>query len=593
MKNISFLEFLYRLKRWFNTKYLENKLKDQKKFLLAPRIDPNYLKEIRLPWLKNSQSFENEGCFEKKSLKISDFEKNVRSMFFSKIKINSESPDIRSVWEYGRLQQVSKILFFDIDNSTESLNTIKEDVVSWILENSFLYGVHYMSPMECGLRIPVFFYLLRMEKISWKVDERQAIESALYRHTWWVSKNLALYSSLGNHTICECIGLIFGGAVFRETKEGKKWLKTGCRLLEQELSHQILKDGGPAEQSLNYHRFVLDLYWLAVDFLESNNLYSCSEWKDLLHKGERFLDTFLFDDSQFPAIGDSDDGYAVAPGLYPKRQTKDSTKALDKNNISYKTFQESGYTVIKSSDGIYMTFDHGPLGMAPLYNHGHADALSINLYKNRKAFFIDPGTYRYNGVPRHREYFKGTRAHNTVCIDGKDQARQLTGFIWDKQYKAELEKAKQSSDRLYFRTSHEGYRRLKDGVTHYRELIVQDDVCCLIVDSFAGRGVHEFELNFHLDPDVEIDMDNEWIVLHNGRESIFVYNPNNYFSIINGQEEPLLGWYSPAYGLLQKTNTLQRVTTGSPEDSGFMTLVCFNEINLKEAIQIREEFKEN
>jgi len=85
-----------------------------------------------------------------------------------------------------------------------------------------------------------------------------------------VSRNLALYSSLGNHTVCECIGLVFGGAVFRETGEGKKWLSRGCTLLEKELSHQILDDGGPAEQSLNYHRFVLDLYWLACGFLEKN-----------------------------------------------------------------------------------------------------------------------------------------------------------------------------------------------------------------------------------------------------------------------------------------------------------------------------------
>ena len=47
-------------------------------------------------------------------------------------------------------------------------------------------------------------------------------------------------------------------------------MNRGIDLLQQELFHQILDDGGPAEQSLNYHRFVLDLYWLAVDFMEKN-----------------------------------------------------------------------------------------------------------------------------------------------------------------------------------------------------------------------------------------------------------------------------------------------------------------------------------
>ena len=60
--------------------------------------------------------------------------------------------------------------------------------------------------------------------------------------------------------------------------------------------------------------------------------------------------------------------------------------------------------------------------MAPLYNHGHADALSVTLSLGETPFLIDPGTYRYNGVPDWRRYFKGTRAHNTICIDEQDQA---------------------------------------------------------------------------------------------------------------------------------------------------------------------------
>ena len=57
-----------------------------------------------------------------------------------------------------------------------------------------------------------------------------------------------------------------------------------------------------------------------------------------------------------------------------------------------------------------LTFDHGPLGMAPLYNHGHADALSVNVALDGEALLVDPGTFRYNDEPLFRKYFKGTRA---------------------------------------------------------------------------------------------------------------------------------------------------------------------------------------
>lgn len=580
------------MKRWFHTKYLEKTVKADEAFLKVPDFDPVFLKRIKLPDIKKMGALGDDFFDDDNSPQITDFEKNARSIFFSKIQINRHSPDIRSLWESGRLQRVSKILFSDPNSFKEVLNSQKKIVISWINDNPFLHGVHYMSPMECGLRIPVFLYLLKIEKIDWHPGEVKTILSTLYSQVWWISRNLALYSSLGNHTICECVGLIFGGAVFQDTKEGKKWLKTGCRLLEQEISHQILNDGGPAEQSLNYHRFVLDLYWLAVDFLESNNFYDCTKWKGSLRKSESFLNAFLFEGSRFPSIGDSDDGYAIAPGLYPNRQIKDLNKTFPQTGLSYRTFQESGYTVIGSTEGFLMTFDHGPLGLAPLYNHGHADALSITLYKNENPFLIDPGTYLYNGVPKHRKYFRGTRAHNTVCIDGQDQAKQLTGFIWGSQYQANLGFSNQYPDRFYFKAKHDGYKRLKDFVVHHRELIVHKDICCLIYDSFTGKGSHEFELNFHLDPGVKIEQGPEWLVLNNSGESIFLYNSDNCFSITNGQKNPLLGWYSPAYGVLQKTNTLQSAVTGFPANVGFVTLICLNEIYLNKAIQIREEFME-
>jgi hypothetical protein len=61
---------------------------------------------------------------------------------------------------------------------------------------------------------------------------------------------------------------VFAGAILKKTTEVGNWLQTGIRLLTNELPHQILNDGGPVEQSFNYHRFVLDLYWLWMNFIQ-------------------------------------------------------------------------------------------------------------------------------------------------------------------------------------------------------------------------------------------------------------------------------------------------------------------------------------
>ena len=83
-----------------------------------------------------------------------------------------------------------------------------------------------------------------------------------------------------------------------------------------------------------------------------------------------------------PSIGDSDDGYAFAPGIAPRRSKTNPIKRR------IKVFKHSGYTVINSENSVTFTFDHGPLGMAPLFNHGHASALSITLTKENQQIIV-------------------------------------------------------------------------------------------------------------------------------------------------------------------------------------------------------------
>jgi hypothetical protein len=517
--------------------------------------------------------------------RIEQYEKSFCRTYSPDLKLTDPSTDIRAVWESARLQHASILILqsqLKLNRAITSHPVAKQNVLNWIKDNPFLCGLHYLSPMELGLRIPVFLYSLKMlDQLS--ESEIKQISTTIYEHTWWISKNLALYSSLGNHTVCESIGLIFGGALFQQTEEGKRWLQQGCELLDSELFHQLLDDGGPAEQSLDYHRFVLDLYWLAIDFLEANRLYDCSKWRNRLNKGEQFWLAFKYDGENVPSIGDSDDGYAIAPGIsladdFSPETLNDSTRI-----VSPTTFPDTGYTIIKNNEDLFISFDHGPLGMAPLFNHGHADALAITLYKNYKPFIVDPGTYKYNGVPAHRAYFKGTRAHNTICIDGQDQARQLTGFVWDKPYKVTWKVLNNTGMSFHIQASHDGYCRLNDPVVHTREVKIDKDQICMIVDSFSGEGVHDFELNFHLDPNVTITRDNGWLWLKNGEESICISDVDSGFSAIKGQSDPLLGWYSPEYGLLQETTTLHCRRRGIPGDILFVTAICVNVNDLQKA----------
>ncbi|MDY7000442.1 MAG: alginate lyase family protein [Thermodesulfobacteriota bacterium] len=553
-----------------------------------PKADPKLWESLRFPFIEGTADapvlariLKGEVfCLGEGESGLCRFKDAWPRSFFSDIRLDPEGPDIREAWEPARLQHLTLVLHRIVENpdapDAGSLKSfVRASLLTWIKDNPFLYGPNYVSVMECGLRIPVFLLGLKvLDTLS--PTEQNIIFKALFEHAWITRKRLSLYSSLGNHTIAECVGLVFAGALFREIRQGSEWLRTGIRLLERECGRQILADGGPIERSLDYHGFVLDLYWFAVDFLEKNNLHDCSGLKERLRLGEKFRAAFLVDGQNVLRIGDSDDGHAVAPGLNPQKERPTAEPHPLEQGFSFNSFPETGYTVIRGPEGLFMTFNHGPLGMAPLYNHGHADALSITLYKGAAPFLVDPGTYTYNGKREHRAYFKGTQAHNTVAVDGGDQAEQLTGFVWDRPYRVSFSRRDQEDGSVVLEAAHDGYARLSESVFHTRRMVFRPGVC-VVKDSFWGRGRHEFELHYHLHPDVRVEPRNGWLTLKNGAERIFLGLKKKEFSVIRGTREPFFGWFSPAYGVLQETTVLRAGLAGLTKDVCFTTVICTRE----------------
>jgi hypothetical protein len=581
LKQTSAEELAHRGRRVLLARGLKKPALNRQALIDVPELDPTAVRRLKLPQLIEDRRFEKNNAgpntLNTSYTAIRRFEQSYRHRFFADVDQNAAGSDIRSVWEPARLQHlVAPLLEAGAESDPVQRRAkclrIGKRALRWLSENPYLLGPHYMSPMECGLRIPVFFYCLKLI-----ADERSdafcQIACGLYRHAWWVYRNLSLYNSIGNHTICECIGLVFAGAVYRATRQGRKWLECGCNLLDREIHCQILPDGGPIEQSLSYHRFVLDLYCLAFSFLRRNELHPCRTWQTKLETGEAFLSAFSLGNNGFPRIGDGDDGRAVALDVAPKR-----LPGARLFSEGMHTFSDSGYSVIRGANGLLLTFDHGPLGMAPLYNHGHADALSITLAYSGKEVLIDPGTYRYNGFPSWRRYFKSTRAHNTVTVDGRDQAEQASGFIWTQPYRCTVVEKQSGGGRCSIAAFHDGYRRLNTPLSHLRKVVYWRPNAFLVQDRFAGNGRHDFELTFHLGEIRGIDTINDWWHVDFGAFMVFmrVFEPVSA-RVICGQVDPPMGWKSPAYGIKMPSKTISFHRAGPAHGVRFTTAIIIQD----------------
>jgi hypothetical protein len=484
--------------------------------------------------------------------------------FFGSISYREGNPygDVRLVWEPSRLQQLVVLAHIaaqgDVSLRERAVAAMEAQFLSWIDANPYLTGVHYVSAMECGLRLIAVCHAfdlvrawLRQPDLVWT-----SVVRLVEGHADLIQQRVSLHSSLGNHTIAEAAALVYAGFLFPEMPHAAEWRMDGLALLESESAHQVTADGGGIEQGVWYLQFISDLYGLIVAFLEARGERIPDAVQRVCIKSRTFLAAMTDEAGELASIGDSDGGYALSPVL-----DFSPTRPLCAPRLT--TFEDSGCSVLKSI-GVSPTrliLDHGPLGMPPCYAHGHADALSILFQAGGQDVLADTGTFAYSGHPDWRRYFRGTRAHNTVVVDGLDQAVQETGFQWSSPFNSRLVfRAEHADGETLLVAMHDGYLQ-RTGVIHWRGLLYRHPGLWVIIDRLTGSGIHDLELNWHLGHTPIPD--GHGYVLEGAESRIRLTIEGGEVAIHRGKTAPILGWRSRSYGGKEPMDTLHVTYRGA------------------------------
>ncbi|MCC2643578.1 MAG: uncharacterized protein K0S45_3991 [Nitrospira sp.] len=494
--------------------------------------------------------------------------------FFADIPIHAGNPsgDIRMAWEPSRLQHL--LLLALLAQKAEpairdrAVAACEAQLLSWVEANPFLTGIHYISPMECALRLLAVCYAVDLIRPWLQAPERvwPAVLTMVSGHAEWIRKRLALRISTSHETLAAAAALIYAGSLFPEMEQAERWLAFGHYLLEEETPRHISHDGGSQEQGLGYLQFSTDLFGLVLALLDHRQQPVPEKIRQVFDRSRDFLDEFRnLADGTLPRIGDGDHETALSSCLrFPSTGTKRA--------FGLTTFHLSGYSIIRGRELQRAIFDHGALGMAPRYAHGHADALSLLLDVGWRDVFIDPGTYTYTGDERWRAYFRGTRAHNTVMIDGLDQALQDGPMAWSQPFETHLiYKDETPEGKITVIARHYGYKD-RIGVTHLRGVSYEPPGSWIIWDWLTGSGVHHMELNWHLgcrptavDGGYQLEGLNSPLLLTiEGGTSI----------LCEGCVQPVGGWMSRGYGSKEPITTVRVEHTG-PLPHEFMTRLRF------------------
>jgi hypothetical protein len=382
-----------------------------------------------------------------------------------------------------------------------------------------------------------------------------------------------------NHRTLELYALLIIALALPEAAD-PDLLDFAMEAFYQNLLTDVRPDGVHREHSTHYHMMVLRSYLGARENLRRFGLSFPRDYDERLERACEFAMHCHRPDGGIPTLSDSDAGnYFDLLRLGALLLSRNdflyaATSAVEgvPPQKRYVSFPDAGYHIQRSGWGqgktpfaqeSFLIFDCGPLGDG---GHGHYDMLNVEIAARGKSLIIDPGRYTYSEHPPNlRHWFKGTAAHNTVCIDGLDQVPYRRG-----KPKKPLPQA-----RLLERWSAPGFDLLCGTahspcyeVVHTRRIFYIADEYWVICDSLAGERPHRFDLRFHLAPEA-------WDRFHMVGNTVCTPDLALIFSRGSSlQIEP--GWFAPLYGVKQKAPVVSAVTEGK-SCAEFVTVVMPSE----------------
>ncbi len=335
------------------------------------------------------------------------------------------------------------------------------------------------------------------------------------------ARYLAAYQQSGRNWFqVETSGLGAAGVLFPEFKDSRAFVDLAFRRLNWINQSAYFPDGFQTECSSLYHDFptrtITNFWWLA-------RLAGITEPHSFDKQLERIYEVYMYlsqPDMYLPLVNDCN----PTPVHIASRMAF-AAKAFGRDDFRFMAtggeqgtppehtshrFPDAGYYIMRDKwgpDAQYLCFDAGPFGAG----HQHEDKLSFVLYAGGRLLLHDPGIYSYKRGP-FSEYYRSTRAHNAVMVDGKGQASVLYPESYvepDREVRWIATDAFDFVSASYDRgfAARKGRRAdratLDTSIRHRRSIFSVKGEYFILRDKITGRGQHSVERIFHIAPVIE------------------------------------------------------------------------------------------
>ena len=520
--------------------------------------------------------------------------------------------DIKYLWELNRhLHLVTLAQAYALSRDVRYFHVIWQHLESWFAACPCRMGPNWSSALEAAIRLinwSITWQLLGgacspLFEDAESVRFRQRWLESVYQHARFVRGHFSLHSSANNHLIGEAAGLFIAALTWPHWQSVRSWLPTAKAILEREALLQNAPDGVNREQAASYQQFVLDFLLISLLAGKANGQSFSAAYESRIEAMLEYLCSIMDVKGNVPMFGDADDGLVVrlaqggdfspfrsllATGavLFQRGDFKlkageldDKTRwllggradALFQAQSAAQTrlplrqaFPVGGYYILgcdfETDREIRLIADAGPVGYRSIAAHGHADALAFTLSIGGVEFLIDPGTYAYHTQGPWRQYFRGTSAHNTVRVDGRDQSQSGGNFMWLRKARAGCSFWSSTPERDVFEGWQDGYTQLSDPVMHRRRIALEKSARRVVIeDTLQMAGEHEIELYFHCSESCRIDLQPDGYALRQEARTVFIRLPqfkDGSSCVHRGSSAPISGWVSRRFDDKQPSPTI-------------------------------------
>lgn len=502
--------------------------------------------------------------------------------------------DHKVVWELNRHQWLLDLgKAYQFTRNERYAVSFARLLNEWLNENPHGIGINWANSLEISIRLISWCWAVCLFRGSSALSGPlfNRILVSIRQHASHIERYLSTHSP-NTHLTGEALGLFYAGTLFQELPEAKTWRRKGEAILEREASRQIHPDGVYFEQSTCYQYYTLEFYLHYIVLSLRNGFDVPQVVLERCEKMLEFLSAIRFPDGDVPQIGDADGGWLAplvardredfrglfstgailfsrsdlaraAEGVAPESYWLLGVEAETRFNAisnspppgrDQRYFRDGGYVVVRSGydqTAHQLLMDVGNLGCNRSGGHGHADALSIQCAAFGETYLTDPGTFCYTPHQSWRSHFRGTSAHNTVVVDGKDQYEPAGAFAWlDTAKCARLIHREATAEYDLIEASHNAYERL--GVTVRRRVMFFARRYWVVIDDVEGSGQHSVGVNFQFAP-LDVELENpDWVRAHGKRGFCLLLRTfsacKGDMTLRRGDSDPKRGWLSPNYG---------------------------------------------